>query len=58
MSIHEFFIRYKCTRNEKEHLLDHLCAIRVKRVIKEIDNLKSEISQKLKQPNPLFQFLA
>lgn len=40
MSILEFFNRYKCTKSEKEHLLDHLCAIRVKKVIKEIDNLK------------------
>ena len=29
-----------CTKNEKEHLLDYLCTIRVKRVIKEINDLK------------------
>lgn len=40
MDILEFFARYKCTKNEKEHLLDYLCTIRVKRVIKEINNLK------------------
>ena len=36
MGILEFFDQYKCTKNEKEHLLDYLCTIRVKRVIKEI----------------------
>lgn len=40
MSILEFFVRYKCTKNEKEHLLDYLCTIRVKKVIKEINDLK------------------
>ena len=39
MGILEFFDQYKCTKNEKEHLLD-LCTIRVKRVIKEINDLK------------------
>mgnify|MGYP000479614220 CR=1 FL=1 len=28
------------SKNEKEHLLDYLCTIRVKRVIKEINDLK------------------
>ena len=37
MGILEFFDQYKCTKNEKEHLLD---TIRVKRVIKEINDLK------------------
>jgi hypothetical protein len=40
MDIFEFFNQYKCTKNEKEHLLDYLCTIRVKRVIKEINDLK------------------
>lgn len=40
MGILEFFDQYKCTKNEKEHLLDYLCTIRVKRVIKEINDLK------------------
>lgn len=40
MSILEFFDQYKCTKHEKEHLLDYLCIIRVKRVIKEISDLK------------------
>lgn len=39
MSIFEFFHRYKCTKDEKKHLLDHLCAIRIKGIIKEIDSL-------------------
>ena len=39
MGILEFFDQYKCTKNEKEHLLDYLCTIRVKRVIKEINDL-------------------
>ena len=40
MGILEFFDQYKCRKNEKEHLLDYLCTIRVKRVIKEINDLK------------------
>ena len=40
MGILEIFDQYKCTKNEKEHLLDYLCTIRVKRVIKEINDLK------------------
>ena len=39
MSVFEFFHRYKCTKDEKEHLLNHLCAIRIKRIIKEMDIL-------------------
>ena len=39
MSIFELFTRYKCTKDEKERLLDYLCAIRIKRIIKEIDSL-------------------
>lgn len=39
-SLLEFCDQYKCTKNEKEHLLDYLCTIRVKRVIKEINDLK------------------
>ena len=38
MGILEFFDQY--TKNQKEHLLDYLCTIRVKRVIKEINDLK------------------
>nr|DAL66444.1 MAG TPA: hypothetical protein [Caudoviricetes sp.]DAP82770.1 MAG TPA: hypothetical protein [Caudoviricetes sp.] len=41
MDILEFFSRYKCTREEKERLLDYLCTIRVQRIIKGIDNLKN-----------------
>lgn len=39
MSIFEFFHRYKCTKDEKEHLLEYLCVIRIKGIIKEMDIL-------------------
>nr|DAY53046.1 MAG TPA: hypothetical protein [Caudoviricetes sp.] len=39
MSVFEFFHRYKCTKDEKEHLLEHLCVIRIKGSIKEMDIL-------------------
>nr|DAG33808.1 MAG TPA: hypothetical protein [Caudoviricetes sp.] len=41
MDILEFLDRYKCTKDEKERILDYLCAIRVQRIIKGIDNLKN-----------------
>ena len=40
MTILDFFIQYRCTEEECDTLLNHLCSIRVHKVIKDIQKLK------------------
>ncbi len=44
MTIHEFFLRFRCNKDEQIILLEFLRGIRINQTIKEIDKIKQTLN--------------